>query len=176
MLTRINCKSTEGNHDMFGKLFTSLYTGSMIGAGPVPFALMPYVIANARPDRRWGGYVELNPKLLSVIFGCSEAEVEQAIEFLCSPDPRSRTPAEEGRRLVKLGPYDYRVVNYERYRAIRDEEQRREQNRVAQEVYRGKKAKVRSGIKGGKSEVGLKDVEDQSSNGHIPGEPEDVKW
>lgn len=123
---------------MFGKLFSSLYTGSMIGAGAVPFALMPYIISNARPDKNLGGWVELNPKLLSAIFGVTEEEVADGIEFLCQPDPRSRSPDEGGRRLVKLGPYDYRVVNYAKYRAIKDEEDRREQNRLAQERHREK--------------------------------------
>lgn len=122
----------------YGKLFTSLYTGSMIGAGAVPFALMPYVIANAKPDKNLGGYVELNPVLLSTIFGVSVEEIEEGIAFLCAPDPKSRTPDEGGRRLVKLGPYDYRVVNYAKYKAIRDEEERREQNRLSQERFRAK--------------------------------------
>lgn len=123
---------------MYGKLFASLYTGSMIGAGPVPFALMPYVISNAKPDKKLGGYVELNPVLLATIFGTSVKEIEQGIEFLCQPDPRSRTPDEGGRRLIKLGQFDYRVVNFEKYRAIKNEEDRREQNRVAQEKHRQK--------------------------------------
>lgn len=124
----------------YGKLFSSLYTGSMIGAGAVPFALMPYIISTANPDRVHGGYVELNPVLLSAIFGVSEKEIEAGIEFLCSPDPRSRTPDEDGRRLVKISPFAYRVVNYVKYKAIRDEEDRREQNRLAQERYRDKQA------------------------------------
>lgn len=112
----------------------------MIGAGPVPFALMPYVISNAKPDKELGGWIELNPVLLSTIFGASVEEIEKGIEFLCAPDPKSRTPDEEGRRLVKLGPFDYRVVNFVKYRGIRDEEDRREQNRLAQERWRAKQA------------------------------------
>lgn len=128
---------------MFGKLFASLYTGSMVGAGPVPFALMPYIIANARPDGEVGGQVELNPRLLATIIGTSETEIREAIEFLCKPDPHSRTPDEGGRRLIPLGPFDYRVVNYAKYRAIQDEEDRREQNRQAAERYRAKLSEKR---------------------------------
>lgn len=127
---------------MYGKLFSSLYTGSMIGTGAVPFALMPYIIATARPDKNLGGYVELNPVLLAAIFGVTEADIQRGIDFLCKPDPKSRTPDEDGRRLVKLGPFDYRVVNYAKYRAIRDEEERREQNRVAQEKFRKKQKEL----------------------------------
>lgn len=123
----------------YGKLFSSLYTGSMIGAGAVPFALMPYIISNANPDRTHGGYIELNPVLLSAIIGVSEKEIEEGIEFLCAPDPKSRTPDEDGRRLIQISPFAYRVVNYAKYKAIRDEEDRREQNRLSQETFRKKK-------------------------------------
>lgn len=144
----------------YGKLFSSLYTGSMIGAGAVPFALMPYVISNAMPDWLHGGYVELNPVLLATIFGVSEKEIEDGIEFLCAPDPKSRTPDEEGRRLVKISPFAYKVVNYAKYKAIRDEEERREQNRLAQEKFRAKKESKKLKAKG---------------KGPLPGEEQHVK-
>lgn len=160
---------------MYGKVFGSLYTGSMIGAGPVPFALMPYVIANSVPDEAVGGHVELNPKLLATIFGCSEQAVEEAIEFLCAPDPKSRSPEEGGRRLIRLGPYDYRVVNYAKYKAIKDEEQRREQNRVAQATFRAKNKGTKKGRKFTRSEeTGIADIVSQCENGRMPVEPEDM--
>lgn len=121
---------------MFGKHFASMYTGSMVGAGAVVFALMGYVIANQRPDRIAGAQVELNPKLLATILGEPEDKVRQAIEFLCSPDPHSRSKDEEGRRLIRLGEFDYRVVNGPHYRKILDEEARREYNRLAKQKER----------------------------------------
>jgi len=133
---------------MFGKLFASLYTGSMFGAGPVPFALMPYIIATARPDSKVGAQVELNPKLLAAIIGAPESEIQAGIDYLCSPDPDSRSTEEGGRRLVKLGPFDYRVVNYAKYRAIRDEEERRSQNRDAQARFRAKPKRRRTLLPG----------------------------
>lgn len=146
---------------MFGKIFASLYTGSMIGAGPVVFALMPYIIANAVPDKRIGAQVELNPVLLSAIIGTSPKEIEKAIEFLCQPDPKSRSPDEGGRRLIRLGTYDYRVVNYLKYRRIRDEEERREANRINQQNLRDRKKARRTkreGIYHGDGEKGLADI------------------
>jgi hypothetical protein len=124
---------------LYGKHFSSMYTGSMIGAGFGPYAVMGYVISNQQPDKTVGFQVELNPKLLAAIFGEEESTVEKAIEFLCNPDPKSRTPAEEGRRLVRLGQFAYRVVNGIAYAHLRNEEQRREQNRAAQERWRKKK-------------------------------------
>lgn len=124
---------------MFGKHFASMYDGSMVGAGAIVFAVMGYVIANQVPDRKVGSQVRLNPKLLSAILGESEKDVTRAITYLCSPDPDTTTKTAKGRRLVKIGEFDYQVVNGAKYRMIRNEEDRREQNREAQFRFRAKK-------------------------------------
>lgn len=124
---------------MFGKHFASMYTGSMVGAGWAAFGVMGYVIANMRPDAVVGAQVELNPKIMATIFGASEKEVRAAIEFLCRPDGETRTPGEDGRRLVKVGTFDYRVVNGAKYLAIREEADRREANRISQAKCRAAK-------------------------------------
>lgn len=126
---------------MYGKHFASMYCGSMVGAGFAPFSVMGYVIANMKPDREVGFQVELNTKLLAAIFGEDESAIQKAIDYLCAPDPATRTPAEDGRRLVKCGTFAYRVVNGEAYNRIKNEEQRREQNRDAQARHRSKKKK-----------------------------------
>lgn len=140
---------------MFGKHFASMYSGSMVGAGAVPFAVMGYVIANGKPDRTVGMQVELNPKLLAFIIGEPEEAVEKAIDFLCSPDPKSRSKEEDGRRLVKLGEFCYRVVNGAKYREIRDEERRRETDRNSK---RRQRARDRQGPTNDKPEQGMADL------------------
>lgn len=125
---------------MYGKHFASLYEGSMIGAGAHVFAVWGYVIANQEPDREMGSQVRLNPKLLAAIIGESEKDMDKAIHYLCRPDPQSTTKIKDGRRLVKIGEFDYQVVNGAKYRAIRDQETRREQNRQAQRKHRLKKS------------------------------------
>lgn len=101
----------------------------MIGSGSVVFAVWPYVIANMRADKEVGAQVDLNPKLLAAIFGEDEKEVEKAIGKLCSPDPESTSKSEEGRRLVRVGQFAYRVVNGEHYMGIRNLDQKREYDR-----------------------------------------------
>jgi len=108
----------------------------MVGAGAVVFAVMGYVIAKQVPSREVGSQVRLNPILLAAILGESPDEIKRAIEFLCSPDDRSTTKKEGGRRLKKLGEFDYQVINGAKYRAIRDEETRLEQNRDSQRRFR----------------------------------------
>lgn len=130
---------------MYGKHFASMYEGSMVGAGAVVFAVMGYIIASAVPDREVGTQVELNPKLLAFILGEKQSEVEKAIEFLCAPDEDSRTKEKDGRRLIKLSQFSYQVVNGAKYRAIRDEEKRREQNREAKRRERLKNGRPLAG-------------------------------
>lgn len=116
---------------MFGKAFASMYEGSMVGAGSHVFAVWNYVIAKQEPDRVVGSQVRLNPKLLAAIIGDSEERMREAIEFLCAADPESTTKCKNGARLVRIGEFDYQVVNGAKYRAIRDDEERRRQNREA---------------------------------------------
>lgn len=103
----------------------------MYGAGLHVFAVWGYVISHARD-----GTVELNPKKLADTLGGTTVEIESALTFLTSPDPRSRCKEAEGRRLVKEGEYQYRLPSWEVYRAIRDEVGRKEQNRKAQAKWR----------------------------------------
>ena len=124
---------------MFGKLFQSTFTGSMFGAGPTVFSVWAYTIAHA-----YKGEVELNPQLLAAILGTDPASVDEAIVYLCAPDPRSRNPEAEGRRLVHLAGFTFQVVTYDHYRAIRDNEARRDYNREAVAKHRAK-AKAKSG-------------------------------
>lgn len=131
---------------MYGKHFSSMYTGSMVGSGALTFAVMGYVIANMKPDKDVGAQVELNPKIMATIFGEQEQEVRDTIGVLCAPDAESRSKEEEGRRLVKVGQFDYRVVNGAKYTAIRDEESRREYNRTKKQEERKKKRGPASGV------------------------------
>lgn len=113
-----------------------MYEGSMIGAGSHVFAVMGYVIAHWRPDKEVGGQVRLNPDLLCHIIGEPIERINQAIDYLTAPDSKSTTPVEDGRRLIKIGQFDYRVVNAMKYHEIQSEEAKRESNRIRQQKHR----------------------------------------
>lgn len=121
---------------MYGKFFSSCFSGSMAGAGPDVFAVWGYVIANAK-----AGQIELNPLILGAIIGMTPERVEAAITFLCSPDPKSRNQAQGGRRLLLEHQYAYLVVSHSIYSQMRNEDERREYNRDRQRQHRAK-AKV----------------------------------
>lgn len=118
---------------MYGKHFQSTYTGSMVGAGPVVFAVWGYVIAHARDS-----LVELNPIVLAAILGCPAGDIESAVTFLCLPDSRSRSKISNGQRLIKEGEFIYRVPTHSKYRSIRNDEDRRAYMRVYMQEYRNK--------------------------------------
>ena len=104
---------------MYGRIFESMYDGSMYGAGLAVMALWPYVLIKARQGR-----VELNPTKLAHTLGCKAEQMERAIEKLCEPDSASSSAKEEGRRLVKEGQFLYRVVNWQDYNRIGNESDR----------------------------------------------------
>lgn len=76
-------------------------------------------------------------------------EIREAIEALCQPDPDSQNREHEGRRLVPIEDgraWGWRIVSYAHYRAIRDEEARRQYHR---DYYESKtKPKKRKGKNG----------------------------
>jgi len=81
------------------------------------------------------GYITGSIPGMAAIARMSLQEAEQSIAALCSPDPYSRSKEHEGRRLIEADG-GWLIVNYAKYRAKRDPEKRREQNRRAQEAYR----------------------------------------
>jgi hypothetical protein len=126
---------------VYGKIFESTFTGSMYGAGPTVFAVWAYVIATTNIDHE----VELNARLVAGCLGAKPEDVEAAIKYLTDPDPASRSPDHGGARLRHLGGFIYSVVNHEKYKGIRNEDERRAYNRDAQARRR---EKIKAGASG----------------------------
>jgi len=121
---------------MFAKVFKTIYYGSLKG---MKDARDVFICLLTHADRR--GVVEyLTEEMIAPLVGISVEAVKGAIEILEETDPRSRTPDEDGRRLVRLETGGWQIVNYVQYRETRDEETRREQNRMAQRARREKVA------------------------------------
>lgn len=118
---------------MYGKLFKSMFTGSMYGMGATVIAVWAYVIANK--DRK-DGVIDLNPIMLAGVIGEPEKRIVEAIEMLCSPDPNSRSKEYEGRRLLREGQFQYKVVNWDKYNNIHNDDDRKEYNRMAKQAER----------------------------------------
>lgn len=88
------------------------------------------------------GNVMMTDTAIARRIGSTVDEVEWGLKELSSPDPRSKTPDHEGRRIERLEGHGYgwRILNYEMYRAMRDAEQLREATRIRVQRHRAKKA------------------------------------
>lgn len=121
---------------MFAKVFASLYQGTLRGNA---HGILVFTNLLAHSDKN--GEVDIHPRAIADEVGLPEPAVRDALLYLEAVDPESRTPTEDGRRIVRMDAHrawGWRIVNYAKYRAIRSEEDRREQNRVAQEKFRNK--------------------------------------
>ena len=124
---------------MYAKLFTSLFQGTLRGNSN---GILVFTNLLAHADKT--GIVDMHPRAISEEVGLSIEAVRAALIELESPDPESRSPEQNGRRIIRLDEHrdwGWQIVNYVKYRAIRSEEDRREQNRLAQERYRQRHSK-----------------------------------
>jgi hypothetical protein len=143
---------------MYGKIFSKMYEGSMVGIGPDVFALWGYCIAKADPDDHT---VELNPTLLSCIIGMPVQRVKKALSTLLAADPDSHSQEAGGARLTHDTGHRYHVTTHEEYRGINDHDAMKAYMRDAKRKQRAKKAESL----GKQGELDLvKDSQRQSKN------------
>lgn len=121
---------------MYVKLFASLYQGTLRGCSD---EILVFTNLLAHADQY--GIVDKHWRAISEETGLPKERVEKAIINLEAPDPESRSPEMDGSRIVRMDEHrawGWKIVNYGKYRSIRDEDDRREQNRIAQEKFRNK--------------------------------------
>lgn len=123
----------------YGKIWNTMFTGSMVGAGPTAFAVMTYAVACANMRDR----IDLNPKLLATVIGTDEDDIKKAISYLCSEDSESRTKNTEngktGVRLVREDQYQYHIPNRGKYCMMQSERDAQKVSRRSSRKYRAKK-------------------------------------
>ena len=121
---------------LYAKLFTSIYQGTLRGNS---HGLLVFTNLLAHCDK--DGIADIHPRAIAEEVGLTSEQVRAALDVLESPDDESRSPEEQGRRIIRMDEHrawGWRVVNYAKYRAIRNEDDRREQNREAQARWREK--------------------------------------
>lgn len=111
---------------MYGKLFVQMYDGTLATKGPwqalVTFQQM-IILADAK------GIVDMTPEAISRRTTIPLEIINIGLVALEQPDAESRTPELEGRRIVRLNAertWGWAIVNYDHYRKIRSQEDRRE--------------------------------------------------
>jgi hypothetical protein len=121
----------------FTKLFSSI-TESTVWCEPAHTRLV-WITMLAMADRK--GRVWASIPGLANRARVPMEDAEKAIATFLSPDKHSRTPDHEGRRIEPIDG-GWQLLNHAKYRDMRDEEVRREQNREAQERKRAKSAEL----------------------------------
>ena len=121
---------------MYAKLFTSIYQGTLRGDSH-GLLVFTNLLAHAERD----GTVDLHPRAIAEEIGLTLDQVKATLLVLEAPDPESRSPELDGRRIVRMDEHrawGWHIVNHAKYNAIRNADDRREQNRLAQERWRAK--------------------------------------
>lgn len=112
---------------MYGKLFESMYDGSLREDWKARIVFMDMIIL-CDPD----GVVDMTPEALSARTGVPLEIVTYGISALEKPDPISRSQKEDGRRIVRLDEHrewGWHIVNHEYYRDLVDADDKRKKAR-----------------------------------------------
>lgn len=112
---------------MYGKLFESMYDGSLYGQWEAIVTFQQMIVL-ADMD----GTIDVTPQALAARTSIPLDIISKGLKVLLEPDAYSRSPAEEGRRIVSLDPnrpWGWRIVNHAHYRALRSAEERRKYQR-----------------------------------------------
>lgn len=126
---------------MFAKVFSQIFDSSIAEDHTTRHIFMDLLVL-ADSD----GVVDMTPHAISRRINVPLPVVSAALERLSSPDPSSRSPGEEGRRIVLIDSHrdwGWQIVNYDHYRKTQDEEARRKYFRDYRQEKRAEaKAKV----------------------------------
>lgn len=114
---------------MYAKVFGQIYDGTLCTRGPWQ-ALVTFQQLLVLADVE--GNVDMTPGAISRRTTIPLDIIEMGLATLIQPDPESRTPTEEGRRIMPLAEgrtWGWRIVNYKHYRDMKREEDRRQYHR-----------------------------------------------
>jgi hypothetical protein len=97
----------------YKRSYISTFDGSIMEL-PIPVRLIwEYMIKKAD----WTGFVRGTEEALARIFNVPLGDLIEAIRILSSPDPKSRTPDMEGRRIEKVQG-GWRIINFQLYQQV----------------------------------------------------------
>lgn len=118
----------------YTKLFSSITTSSIWQESNETRIIWVTLLAMANAD----GEIPASVPGLAHIARVSIEDAEKALETLSAPDPYSRTPDHEGRRIEKV-PGGWRLLNHDTYRARMCPQEQREKTRIRVQRHRERK-------------------------------------
>ncbi len=113
---------------MYGKIFDSMYEGTLYGHWEAIVTLQQMLVLCSSE-----GVIDMTPQAISARTSIPLDIITKGIVILSDPDPYSRTPGEDGKRIVLMDdrrPWGWRIVNHAKYQKMRDREAKLEADRV----------------------------------------------
>ena len=125
---------------MYGKLFESMYSGTLVEdwRALVTFQQM-IILCDA------DGMLDMTVEAISYRTRIPMDILEAGIKILESPDPKSRTPDQEGRRVERIDAHrewGWHLINHEKYKILQDADTVRHQTRERVRKHRENKKGV----------------------------------
>lgn len=122
---------------MYGKIFESIYDGSLAEDWRALITFQQIIVL-CDAD----GTIDMTASAISRRTGIPIEHIKAGIEILEKPDPLSRSPDMDGRRIVRLDEHrdwGWFVVNHAHYKGLQDAETVRIQTRARVQRHRDKK-------------------------------------
>ena len=119
---------------MYGKIFESIYDGTLRTSWQALVTFQQMIVLSDAD-----GVIDMTPHAIAGRTGIPLDILEKGLEFLEAPDPHSRTPDEDGRRIMRLDehrPWGWMIVNHRKYKLLQDADTRREQTRERVRAFR----------------------------------------
>ena len=113
---------------MFGKVFESIYDGTLV-ADWRALVTFQQMIVLCDSD----GVVDMTPHAIAARTGIPIEHIEAGLRILENPDPYSRTPDNEGRRIELIDdhrPWGWIIVNHAKYKYLLSREDKRQKDRL----------------------------------------------
>lgn len=123
---------------MYGKIFDSMYTGTLHGHWEAIVTFQQMIVLSDAD-----GIVDITPAAIAAVTSIPLEIITKGLAVLEAPDEHTRTPGFEGRRLELIDahrPWGWRIVNHQKYKMLVDADTVREQNRERQRRHRASKS------------------------------------
>lgn len=113
---------------MYGKIFDSIYEGTLYGHWQAIVTLQQMIVLC---DSQ--GVVDMTPQAMSARTSIPLEIITEGLKILAEPDPYSRTPGEDGKRIILLDahrPWGWIIVNHRKYQQLKSRKDKLEADRV----------------------------------------------
>ena len=121
----------------YSKLWSTIVTSSVWSEDDKTRIMWITMLAVTEAD----GHVSGSIPGMAAVARLSITDTQIAIDRLCAPDPYSRSLEFEGRRITE-SPGGWQILNYDKYRASRDEDERKAYMRDYMKKYRKQNSKL----------------------------------